>query len=238
MNTATPQTIQTPLILLHGALGTASQFDNLRLRLPLFKAIYTFDFKGHGAEVITDDEKYNAELLRLQLEQFIIDHQLERVNIFGHSMGGYVALMLALKNSALVNRVFTLGTMMFWDRELYTKETLVLNPETMEQKIPAFVSSLKINHQTDWRLLLKKVGELLEDLGESNYLAPQNLEMITSKVRIALGDRDTSADLNKSILAFQKMKGAELQVFPATPHPFIKINLDALAYSLVEFFQE
>ena len=48
----------------------------------------------------------------------------------GHSMGGYVALKLALKRPELVDRIITLGTKFNWTPEVAAKEVKMLNPDT------------------------------------------------------------------------------------------------------------
>ncbi len=38
----------TPLLLLHGALGSAAQFDSLKTLLPEDREVYAPNFPGHG----------------------------------------------------------------------------------------------------------------------------------------------------------------------------------------------
>ena len=56
-------------------------------------------------------------------------------------MGGYVALQLANKHPKYVQKIITLGTKFAWDKETAAKEVKMLNPEKIEEKIPAFAKN-------------------------------------------------------------------------------------------------
>ena len=135
------------LLLLHGALGTSAQFA---LLVPLLDERYTIhllDFEGHGAAPM------RARSFRIEhFVENILDHMasasLERVHIFGYSMGGYVACQLAATHPERVISIATLGTKFHWDPETSIRETGFLDPDKIRAKVPHFASALEARHAT------------------------------------------------------------------------------------------
>ncbi|MBK7855574.1 MAG: hypothetical protein IPJ79_12335 [Bacteroidetes bacterium] len=64
-------------------------------------------------------------------------------NIFGYSMGGYVALWLARFKPHLVQFVFTLATKLNWNEETSAKENRMLNANKMEEKNSGLCVTIK-----------------------------------------------------------------------------------------------
>jgi pimeloyl-ACP methyl ester carboxylesterase len=81
---------------------------------------------------------YSFDLFADDLLRFLNEHQIEKASFFGYSMGGYAAMVLALKHPERVDRIVTLGTKFDWNPISASKETQLLNVDLMEQKIPAF----------------------------------------------------------------------------------------------------
>lgn len=220
-----------PLVLLHGAVGAKSQFIELVPLLELHFDVITLDFEGHGTADLADRPfriEHFAENVLDSVEQ-------EKFGVFGYSMGGYVALYLALYHPERVGRVFTLATKLDWTPATAEKEVKLLDADKILQKIPLYAQTLQKTHQ-DWRLVLEKTRELLIGLGQRNLLTPDVLAQITQPVRIALGDRDSMVSLEESIAAYRALQLGELQILPATPHPFDKISPSLLADAIIQFF--
>jgi len=134
-----------PLLLLHGALGTKQQFDELVPRLKKHADVYRISFEGHGSAGPVSSP-FRIEYFVENVLGFMDEHKLQQVNIFGYSMGGYVALALAKEYPQQVNKIATLGTILQWDQAVARKECRYLDPEKMEQKVPKFVSLLDERH--------------------------------------------------------------------------------------------
>ena len=65
--------------------------------------VFTVDLPNHGRSYWTDSINY--EILRDSLIRFLNLHDLHGVSILGHSLGGKVAMMLALNKPDLVHRL-------------------------------------------------------------------------------------------------------------------------------------
>ena len=86
-----------PLLFLHGFMGNCQEFDPI---LPYFWDDFyclTIDLPGHGqTEVTGDDSHYGMEKTAIALIDFLDHFQLSNIGLIGYSMGGRLALYLAL----------------------------------------------------------------------------------------------------------------------------------------------
>jgi len=75
----------TPLLLLHGALGSASQLDPLKTRLEDHGVpVLSFNFPGHGGEPLPL-QAFSMDLFAQAVIRFIHNNNLPTVNIFGYA---------------------------------------------------------------------------------------------------------------------------------------------------------
>ena len=226
------------IILLPGALGSAEQFiplQNLLQNKPI--ETVALDLPHHGKSEISlanNSVPAMAEALLTQMDKLNLNGTL---SIFGHSLGGYIGLYLCLNYPNRIEKLFTLGTKWQWNHQITEQETKLLNPAIMEQKIPTYVELLKKTHSRNWEFVVKTIADLMRDLGENQYLNPENLGTIHSKIRIAQGDRDNMVNLEESIACFRALSNAQFQVFPNTKHPYEKISVELLADE-IELFLE
>lgn len=90
-----------PVILIHGMAASLRQWDFLMPQLVTagFRA-YALDLQGHGDSPKPDGaENYHIEVLYDQLTHWIENLGLDGPAIIvGHSLGGYLSLMYALRN--------------------------------------------------------------------------------------------------------------------------------------------
>ena len=122
------------LILLHGALGAASQMHELQTALETHFNVYILEFDGHGNKAASLDA-LDIKHMALELDRFITQHAISDPIVFGYSMGGYVALYHASKLPNKIAKVITLATKFDWNPESSEKESRMLNPEQMEIQI-------------------------------------------------------------------------------------------------------
>jgi len=221
------------ILLLHGALGSAAQFETLKNKLSTVYTVHTFNFTGHGGATIP--EHVIMPQLVHQLQQYIEQNipANEQLSIFGYSMGGYAALLLASKNVCKIDRIITLGTKLFWNEEIAAKEIKMLQPEVIEQKLPAFALELKNKHEPqDWKLLMKVTADMMLDLGMNQYLNEQSFGQIKIPCKLMLGDNDKMVTVDETIFASEKIKNASMVILENTPHPIEKVEVDVLLSEL------
>lgn len=218
-----------PIILLHGALGTKTQLEPLKdLLKQSGRDVHTLNFSGHSGEPFSSSG-FGIEVFSNDVLEYIQRERLDQVDIFGYSMGGYVAIWLALQHPTIVNQVTTLGTKFDWTPETAIKEVNKLDPEKIELKVPAFARILKHRHApADWKELVYKTAIMMTQLGNSPLLTKAMFQSIKHFTTILLGDEDEMADTSYSKQVSAWVPQSRFSILSKTPHPIEKVNLHQL----------
>lgn len=218
-----------PILLLHGALGSKIQLEPLKKLLEVNgRTVYSIDFSGHGGKPVGQTE-FGIELFVQDVLEFLEHESIQEVDIFGYSMGGYVALWFAHGHPQRVGKIITLGTKYDWSPESAEKETSKLDPEKILTKVPAFARILEHRHApNDWKELLHKTKAMMLSLGNNPLLNKEVLNLIHPPTTILLGDQDDMADIDFSKQVAEWLPNGEFKLLEATPHPIEKVNLDKL----------
>ena len=207
-----------PLLLLHGAIGAKDQLEPLAKALAENYKIYLFNFSGHGGKKI--DNEFSIPDFADEVLQWIRDNQPGRISVFGYSMGGYVAMYLAAHYPAVIDKVVTLATKYHWTKEIAAKEVMMLDPDVIETKVPAFAAQLQVRHQpVPWKLVLEKTASMLLALGRSSPLTTEDYRQIKNEVLLLIGDRDKMVTLEETQTVYQHLPAGQLVVLPATRIP-------------------
>ena len=223
------------VLLLHGAIGAGATMAPLAGRLAAHFTVHVLDFAGHGP-MPAPPAPLTMELLVRQVEACVEERSLAPARIFGHSLGGYVALQLAEARPELVACVATLATKLAWTPEVSARMGRQFDTEAIRAKAPKVAASLAALHTgMGWEALLAATSAMLDDLGARPRLTPETFARIPHPVRLAVGDRDVMVSIEESLAAMRALPRGELEVLPATPHPMERVDLDRLSRSLVQF---
>jgi esterase/lipase len=222
-----------PVLLLHGALGCTAQLEPLKQVLQQTGfSVHELNFSGHGGQPFS--ENFGIEQFAGETRNYIISNKLEGVSVFGYSMGGYVAVWLARQNPDLINRIVTLGTKFDWSPESAAREINKMNPDKIEQKIPAFARLLQHRHApNDWKVLMEKTAAMMQQLGDAPLLSEEVLAEIETPTTIALGDADDMADHTYSQKVSTLMPKAKFHSLTNTPHPIEKVKVNEIVKLIV-----
>jgi esterase/lipase len=222
------------LLILPGALGAASQFDELANLLSANFDVYSMEYKGHGKNN-QEISSLSIELLSEEVLQFVHANRLQNCSIFGYSMGGYIALYLAAKHPNKLGKIMTLATKFNWTPEIAEAEIKFLNPEKTKEKVPAFASYLHELHGNKWEQLMRHTAKLMLQLGNKNELNAELLKSIQSKVLICRGELDQMVSYKESIETLGFIHNAEFNSLPQTPHLWEKVNVTLITELLISF---
>jgi pimeloyl-ACP methyl ester carboxylesterase len=222
------------LILLHGALGSAQSFEKLKPLLSKDFNLIIPDLKWHGSRS-TSDTGFNMQDLVEDFKDILQKENIHSASVFGFSMGGYIALALALEKPDFFKKIMTLGTKLDWKPEQAEKETKMLNPDKIQEKVPQFAKHLKNIHGENWTDLCKQTANMMLDLGQNPILTTGNIGTIDLTIRLGLGDQDHMVSFEETIAFYKSLSKGEFQVFPNCPHPIEKVDADILASSIREF---
>jgi pimeloyl-ACP methyl ester carboxylesterase len=99
-----------PLVLLHGAMGTiASCFTDLLPLLAAARTVVAVELQGHGHTPDVADRPLSYGQLAADVAGLIGALELGPVDVIGYSLGGGVALQLAMSQSELCRHIIFAG---------------------------------------------------------------------------------------------------------------------------------
>ena len=107
-----------PILLLHGAASRWQPFQSILPALAEKHQVFALDLRGHGRSSHTP-EAYHIDDFSGDIQQFILQKVRAPVAIYGHSLGGLIAINLAARHPESVCAVI-LG-----DPPLYYHDTLI-----------------------------------------------------------------------------------------------------------------
>ncbi|MCD9025998.1 alpha/beta fold hydrolase [Cohnella silvisoli] len=153
-----------PIVLLHGYCGSHRYWDEAMPLLAAQGRVIAPDLRGHGASSASEGV-YTMEQLADDLAALLDELKLSRVNLIGHSLGGYIALAFADKYP---ERLLALGlahSTSFPDGEAAQANRLKAADTIRTKGIAAFVDDLipKLfadSSRTDKPELLRKAKEI------------------------------------------------------------------------------
>lgn len=216
------------LLLLHGALGAAQQFDTVTPTLSEHYTIHQFNFYGHG-RTEQPAEGISMAAFTQQLLDYIHANKLAPVAVFGYSMGGYVALAAALRQPEAFLKVGTLATKFNWTPETAARETRMLDAKVLQEKVPAYVEQLKSLHgEPGWETLLTGTANLMQELGNDPPLTIKTLKNITMPVSVMVGELDAMVSVEETNAVFKSLPRGKMTILPGVKHPLEKVDGEVL----------
>lgn len=222
------------LLILHGALGSKEQLQPVAQALGTGFNVKSMSFSGHGGQPLNgpfDINKFTHEVMA-----FMDSENLSQIDIFGYSMGGYVALNLALKHPEKVGKIFTLGTKLEWSPAIAQKEIKMLDAGKIEEKVPAFAKILADRHApVNWKEVLWQTSQMMIDLGDGAALALDEFKKVTHPVVIGIGDEDNMVTLEESEKVAGLLPQGSLHIFKGFKHPIEQVDVDKLTGEIKAF---
>ena len=92
-----------PLLILHGFLGMGDNWKTLGNQLSEKYEVHLIDQRNHGRSF--HSEEFNYDLLVGDLLNYIHKHNLVKVDLLGHSMGGKTAMRFAVEYPEIVKKL-------------------------------------------------------------------------------------------------------------------------------------
>ncbi|MHA7776269.1 alpha/beta fold hydrolase [Roseibium sp. M-1] len=129
-----------PVVLLHGFGGDRQTWLNIQTALAPKKRSIAFDLPGHG-EALDWPRIGNAGIAAKAVTQSLEALGLTKVHLVGHSMGGAVAALIALRNPDLVASLTLLAPGGFGpeiNHRLLRRYAVATEPDAMEILLEQF----------------------------------------------------------------------------------------------------
>lgn len=92
-----------PLILLHGLFGMSDNLTSVARLLSGYFTVYCLDLRNHGRSFRADSMRF--EEMAADVLAFMDSHDISKAHLLGHSLGGKVAMQLALMAPERVMRL-------------------------------------------------------------------------------------------------------------------------------------
>lgn len=225
------------ILLLHGAIGAKDQLQNLSEQLSPTCHVHSINFSGHGGTPYTG--AFTIKQFAEEVLEYIDSNGLDKVNVFGYSMGGYVGMYLARYYPERINNLVTLATKYHWDPAIAEKENKMLDAEVIASKIPAFAAALEKRHApNDWKELLLKTRDMLTVMGSDNPLKTEDYKLVSQPVLVLLGDRDKMVSLEETLHVYKSLPNAQMGILPGTAHPIEQVNNAYLIFLIKTFITD
>ena len=87
--------LRPPLVVLHGLFGSSDNWHAHAVALSDHFQVHTVDLRNHGASFHHSVHTYEA--MAADVDHFLQEKNLQAVRLLGHSMGGKVAMHVALR---------------------------------------------------------------------------------------------------------------------------------------------
>jgi len=92
-----------PIIILHGLFGQSDNWTSIARKLGEHFTVYTLDLRNHGQS--GHDNEMNYDVMADDLLETIDHFGIQKMHLIGHSMGGKVAMLFALKYPERLNKL-------------------------------------------------------------------------------------------------------------------------------------
>jgi len=91
------------LVIVHGLFGMSDNWNTIGKKLSKYFRVHILDLRNHGKSPHSNN--FNYEVMCQDLNEYIIDHDLVKPIILGHSLGGKLAIKFALMYSEKVKKI-------------------------------------------------------------------------------------------------------------------------------------
>jgi pimeloyl-ACP methyl ester carboxylesterase len=237
-----------PLVVLNGFAATSADWDPSFIdRLASSNKLILLNNRGIGGS-IDDGRSFDIAQLAEDTARVIETLGIERANVMGWSMGGFIAQALALKHANRVNKLVLLSTDLggievdlaspaVWSELIATSGTpneqarrllFLLFPNDVAESFCRQFGDIVVAARAQLSINLMKRQAAAMDAWHRNGLASQIRE-IRVPVLIAAGTEDIVIPPSNALKLVNAIPGAWLAQFPHGGHAFMAQYPDALA---------
>lgn len=174
-----------PLVLLHGGVGASEMFGTVLSALAVNRQIFAVHLQAHG-RTADINRPLRFELMADDVAALMKHLGIERADFMGYSLGGGVALQIAIRHPEVVRKLVVVSTVV--KRDGWYPEVLEgmaqMGPEAAKVMLQSPLNQLYPD--ANWAVLFTKLGDLLRQ----DYDWSKNVAAIKSPVMIVFADAD------------------------------------------------
>ena len=232
-----------PLVLLHGALMTIEGFGELLPSLAETRQVIAVEQQAHG-RTADIDRPFRYEQMVDDTAALLSELGIEQADFFGYSMGGTIALQVAIRHPELVRKL-VIAASAYGPDGVYPQvleNMRNLKPEDFEGSpwLDAYASVAP--DAEGWPTLLGKVRELV---GEFEGWPAEAIRAIEAPALVIVADSDVVRP-EHAVELFQLLGGgvagdvaglprSQLAVIPGTTHVSLLGRADWLTPMVIQF---
>ncbi len=175
-----------PLILLHGGVGGIDMFGPNLPALAQNRQVIAVDFQGHG-HTADIDRPLRYEFMADDIAALMQYLGIEKADIMGNSLGGGIALQLAIRHPERVRKLILVSTPFrqdAWYPEIQAAFTH-MGPEAAQGLKQSPLAQLYPN--VDWGVLFTKI----HDLETSDYDYTEGVAALRMPTLLVFADADS-----------------------------------------------
>ncbi|HEU0221171.1 MAG TPA: alpha/beta hydrolase [Paracoccaceae bacterium] len=233
-----------PLVLLHGALMSIdSAFGKLIPALAGQHRVIALELQGHG-RTADIDRPFSMEQMADDVAALMREIGTEDADIFGYSLGGAVALQVAIRHPDLVRKlvIASAGYNTGGLRPGIAAGIAELTPEAFAGTPWEAEYERLAPNPADWPVLIEKVKELD---GKVQDWLPEHIQAVKAPAFVLLGDSDIIR-IEHAVDLFRLLGGdvagdivglprSRLAVLPATTHIGVMGETELLSALVLRF---
>jgi pimeloyl-ACP methyl ester carboxylesterase len=227
------------VVLIHGAGGTHLYWPPELRRLPGYR-VFALDLPGHGKS--TGRGLQSIAAYAQAVMDWVLALGMHSAVFVGHSMGGAIALRLALEHAANVNGLVLIGA----------GRRLAVAPELLENAASATTYQNAVNLATDWsfgsgasprlkEIAAQRMAETRASVLHGDFVAcdtfdeTERIGQIRQPTLILCGNEDRMTPLRQSQFLAERIPGATLKTIPEAGHMVMLEKPQPVAEAVLEF---
>jgi pimeloyl-ACP methyl ester carboxylesterase len=218
-----------PLVVLHGAFGWATPSPILGKN----RQLIVVELQGHGHSPL-GERPMSIENSADDVAALIAQLKIERADVFGYSMGGNVAMALAVRHPDVVGKVAVIGSNLRTCEEAFEPATFQQMQNLPDNFAPPPLKGHYDKVAPDpkqWPALVRAVKKML--LAFKGF-SPEQLRSLKAEVLIMQGDRDATRP-EHAVEMYRLIPHAQLAIFPNSDHFMIFMQPEKLQSTVVAF---
>ncbi|TGG94942.1 alpha/beta hydrolase [Natronospirillum operosum] len=199
-----------PLLLVHGGLGSLDMFEPILPILTASRQVIGVDLQGHGRTAL-GERPIIYEDMGNDMAALLTELGYDQVDVMGYSMGGAVALRLAIQHPGLVRRLVSVSAGFAHPDGTYPEiiaQQEMIGAEMAEamQGTPMYESYMELApNPEDFPRLLDRMGELMD----RPFDWSEDIRRLGMPVMLIYGDSDMQRP--EHIVEFYQLLGGGLQ---------------------------
>lgn len=184
-----------PLVILHGLFGISDNWAGLAKQWSEHFTVYVLDLRNHGQS--PHAEEWNYSVMAEDLLEFFGDERLTNITLLGHSMGGKVAMRLALDYPMAISKLIVsdIGTKYYPENNRNVVNALLkVQPQNLASRKEAeAILKAELNDNGTVQFLLKNLFWREFEDGTKRLDWRFNLDVISRKLQVVSEATDSPA---------------------------------------------